>query len=96
MVEVMNRTTQTEPAKREGLEGNPLGALLLAPISLPASLLEMDDLGVQQTASSIKPPVSRIRVRLGLLASSLEKMRAAPTVKKKAAAGGESKPNVNR
>jgi hypothetical protein len=96
MVEAMNRTTQTEPAKREGLEGNPRGALLLAPISLPASLLEMDNLGVQQTASSIKPPVSRIRVRLGLLASSLEKMGAAPTVKKKAAAGGESKPNVNR
>jgi len=82
MVAAMNRPAPTEPARRGGLEGNPRGALLLAPISLPASLLEMDDLGVQQAASSIKPPVSRIRVRLGLLASSLEKMRAGPTVKK--------------
>lgn len=96
MVEAMNRTTQTEQAKREGLEGNPRGALLLAPISLPASLLEIDDLGVQQTASSIRQPVSRIRVRLGLLASSLEKMRAISTVQKKAAASRETKPNVNK
>jgi hypothetical protein len=96
MAEAMNRATQMEPAKEEGLDGNPRGALLLAPISLPPSLLEMDGLGVQQTATSIKPPVSRIRVRLGLLASSLEKMRSAPPEKKKADAGRESNPSVNR
>ena len=95
MVQAMNRTTQTEPSKREGLEGNTRGALLFEPINLPATLLELDDLGVQQTASLIKPPASRIRVRLGLLASSLEKMRAVSTAKKKTARG-ESKPNVNK
>jgi hypothetical protein len=88
MVEAMNRTMQTEQAKREGLEGNPRGALLMTPINLPASLLEIDDLGVQQVASSIKPPVSRVRVRLGLLASSLEKMRAG-TPRNKKTRGGE-------
>ena len=96
MADAINRTMQTEQVKQKAQEGNPRGALLLAPISLPASLLEIDDLGVQQTASSIKPPISRVRVRLGLLASSLEKMRTAPPVRKKADARDESKPNVNR
>lgn len=96
MAEAMNRTMPSEQSTGKGLEGNSRGAQLLAPISLPASLLEMDDLGVQQIASLIKPPVSRVRVRLGLLASSLGKLRAAPTVKKQAAADGERKPNVKR
>ena len=96
MVEAMNRTAPSEQEKQEGFRVNPRNALLLAPITLPASLLELDDLGVQQTASSIKPTNNRVRVRLGLLASALEKMRAAASAKKKAAVGEESDPNANR
>jgi hypothetical protein len=85
MVETMNRETQPEQVKGERFGVDPRDALLLAPIILPISLLELDDLGVQQTASSIKPPISRVRVRLGFLASSLEKMRAVAPGKNKVA-----------
>lgn len=58
----------------------------LRPISLPASLLEVDDAGVQQSLASVEAPPKRIRLRLGLLAASLDKLRERARAKQAAPA----------
>lgn len=96
MVAAINRTTQSEEVNTDSFGARQGDVAPLAPISLPASLLEVDSIGVQHTVSSIQRPIHRVRVRLGLLHGSLEKMRSAATVKKQAVVAEESRRNVER
>lgn len=48
-------------------------------INLPSGLLELDDAGVRYMVASIESPLRRAQARLGLLGSSVEKFRLAPS-----------------
>jgi hypothetical protein len=74
-VRVLNRL-ESSPSTKATPTDLPVWSLWY-PLDLAGPLLEIDELGVLYSVSGIKSPLFRVRVRLGLLASSLERVRIA-------------------
>ncbi len=74
-VRVLNRL-ETSPSTKATPTDLPVWSLWY-PLDLAGPLLEIDELGVLYSVAGIKSPLFRVRVRLGLLASSLERVRIA-------------------
>lgn len=77
MVTAINRVEQSKPTSSQGAEAAPgIGGVWQSePLKIPASILEVDELGVLQATSSIQSPTNRARVRLAILSACLEEMR---------------------
>lgn len=77
MVTAINRVEQSKsPSSQDAEAAAGIGDLWQSdPIKIPASILEIDELGVLQATSSIQSPADRARVRLAILGACLEEMR---------------------
>jgi hypothetical protein len=77
MVAAINRIEQSKSTSSQDAEAAPgIGGLWQSePLKIPASILEVDELGVLQATSSIQSPTDRARVRLAILGACLEEMR---------------------
>ncbi|HKR02317.1 MAG TPA: hypothetical protein VJT09_16695 [Pyrinomonadaceae bacterium] len=77
MVTAINRVEQPKSTSSQDAEATSgIGDLWQSePLKIPASILEVDELGVLQATSSIQSPTDRARVRLAILSACLEEMR---------------------
>ena len=76
MVTALNRVEQKSTSSQDAEAVSGIGELWQSdPIKIPASILEVDEVGVLQATSSIQSPSDRARVRLAILGACLEEMR---------------------